>query len=102
MADIGEVDSPVGTLKSTLRAARIVNGQGGFIEVFRKLATYDLEAYVAVAAAGLNKKPTEVEDAVFQAGLTNLVAPFSTFVEYLSNGGKPLKPAPEGAGSGEG
>jgi hypothetical protein len=101
LPELGEVDTPLGTLKSTLRAARTVNSMGGFAEVFRKLAVFDFDAYVSVVAAGLGKKPSEVEDDVFKAGLPALVEPLSTYVEYLSNGGKPLKPAPEGAASGE-
>ena len=99
---LGEIDSPVGTLKSTLRAARQISGSaGGFTETFRLLATFDLDTYIAVAAAGLGKKPADVEDKVYEVGLPNLVESFSKYVEYLSNGGKPLKAPVEGSGAGE-
>ena len=101
MADIGEVETPLGTLKSTLRAARIVNGMGGFSEAFRALARFDLDAYITIVAAGLNKKPSEVEDAVYALGLPTLVEPLTKYVEYLSNGGKPLKAVVGDAAPGE-
>lgn len=96
-----ELDGKQETLRSTLRAARLVNNLGGFAEVFRKLAVFDLDTYIAVVAAGLNKKPTEVDDAVYATGLPSLIAPLSTYVEYLSNGGRPIKAPKEGDGSGE-
>jgi hypothetical protein len=88
------------TLVCTLRAARIVNAGGGFIEVLRKLTAYDMDAYVGVVAAGLNKKPADVEDAVFASGLPDLNEPLSNFVSMLANGGRPLKSETD-AGAGE-
>lgn len=87
------IESPVGTLTPTLRAARSVNALGGFAEVLRRLAGFDFDAFVAVVAAGAGKKASEVEDAVYEAGLPSLVEPLSQFVESLANGGKPIKPA---------
>jgi hypothetical protein len=107
MADmaVGEVeitlDGKPATLKSTLAAAKRVNGiAGGYMAVLGRLGTMDHDAYVHVVAAGLDKKPSEVEDDVFRTGLLNLTEPLSTFVEYLVNGGKPAAPA-KGSGSGE-
>jgi hypothetical protein len=99
---IGEIESPIGNLKSTLRAARMVNGMGGFSEVFRKLAAFDLDAYILIACAGLGKKTSEIEDKVYEAGLPALIESFSKYVECLSNGGKPIKPAVDGGGASSG
>lgn len=90
---MSSIESPVGNLIPTLRAARSVNALGGFAEVLRKLAGFDFDAFVAVVAAGTGKKASEVEDAVYEAGLPNLVESLSAFVESLANGGKPIKPA---------
>lgn len=91
------------TLKSTLRAARDVNAAcGGFMEAYRKLMAFDLEAYVAIVAAGLGKKRQEVEDDVFKTGLAPLSEPLAEFVGYLSNGGRdPTEKAQEQPQSGE-
>jgi hypothetical protein len=88
------------TLRCTLRAAKRVNAGVGFAEILRKLAVFDQDAYVAVVAAGLDKKPADVEDAVFATGLTNLTEPLSEYVALLANGGRPVKTAETG-GTGE-
>jgi len=86
------------TLRCTLRAAKLVNAAGGFAEALRRLAGFDLDAYVAIVAAGLGKKPSDVEDAVYEAGLPNLTEALSEYVGLLSNGGRPFKSesSPEG------
>jgi hypothetical protein len=63
--------------------------------VANKVTIFDLDVCAAVVAAGLNKRPNEVEDAVWRAGVTNLAAPLNTFVTYLANGGKPAASAAE-------
>jgi hypothetical protein len=94
MAGIGEVDitlngKPV-TLRSSLKAAKLVNAGGGFTEVLRKLAAFDQDYYTIVVAAGLDKKPLDVEADVFLTGLPSLNESLSLFVQHLANGGKPL------------
>lgn len=93
MLNTGEVeitlDGRSEVLRSTLRAARAVNGIGGFSEAFRRLAAFDLEAYVAIVAAGLSKRTQEVEEAVYKTGLPTLTEPLAEFVGLLANGGKP-------------
>lgn len=78
-------------LVCTLRAAKAINAMGGFAEAFRRLAAFDLDAYVAVVAAGTNKKAADVEDAVFAAGMPNLTEKLSEYVGLLANGGRPAK-----------
>jgi hypothetical protein len=84
------------TLRCTLRAAKRVNAGGGFVEILRKLAVFDQDAYFGVVAAGLDKKVAEVEDAVFATGLPDLTEPLSTYVNLLANGGKPMNAAETG------
>lgn len=78
------------TLVVSLRAARIVNAGGGFGEAHRKLAVFDLNGYVTVIAAGLNKKPSDIEEAVFKNGLVDLNEPLGQYINMLANGGRSL------------
>lgn len=94
MAGIGEVDVTLDgkaeTLKSTLKAAKAVNAHGGFMNVLGRLGAMDQDFYVLVVSAGLDKKPSAVEDAVYKTGLTNLTSELTDYVMLLTNGGKPL------------
>lgn len=94
MAGIGEVDITLNgkavTLRSSLKAAKMVNAGGGFSEVLKKLSVFDQDYYTIVVAAGLTKKPADVEDDVYLTGLTNLTESLSEYVKLLANGGKPL------------
>lgn len=93
MADtsIGEVETPLGTLHCSLSAAKTVNGlAGGYNGILHRLGMLDFDAYVAVMAAGLGKKPSEIEAKVYGVGLVNLTAALVTYVTYLGNGGKPV------------
>ncbi|GAA0030221.1 hypothetical protein [Bradyrhizobium ottawaense] len=79
------------SLNANLAAAKAVNALGtGFQNAIFKIGALDLDTYAGVVAAGLGKKASEVEDAVFQSGLVNLTAPLVEFVTLLANGGKPL------------
>jgi hypothetical protein len=106
MADtsIGEVaimlDGKEVVLKSSLAAAKRINANGGFSHVANRLGQGDLDYYILVTAAGLDKKASDVENAVYKTGMPYLVTPLSTFVDYLCNGGRPAAPS-EGSGSGE-
>lgn len=95
-ANQGDVEIILGdevvTLRCTLGAAKKVNAAfGDYITAFRRLATFDLSAYISVVAAGLDKTPKEIEDAVFKNGMTDLNTPLSQYVDLLANGGKPPK-----------
>jgi hypothetical protein len=98
MAAIGEVtielNGKAETLRCSLEAAkRVSGGGGGFMNVLGRLGAMDHDFYVMVVSAGLNKKPIDVDDAVYKTGLPNLTQPLATFVEYLTNGGRPLTAA---------
>lgn len=99
-ASIGEVETPLGTLKCGLAAAKAVNAlAGGYNGILHRLGMLDFDAYVAVIAAGLGKKSSEIEAKVYGVGLVNLTASLVTYVTYLGNGGKPVAEAPAGDGS---
>lgn len=101
-ANIGEVDSPLGILRCSLAAAKQVNALvGGYNGAIARLGMLDHDTYVGVAAAGLGKKPSEIEAKVYSAGLVNLTAAFVTYVTYLGNGGKPMQPVAETDAEGE-
>lgn len=88
-------------LRCTLKAAKSVNGiAGGFQGALARLATMDQDAYFLIVAAGLGKRPVDVEHAVYETGLTTLTEALSNYVLLLANGGKPLAAA-EDAGEGE-
>ncbi|WP_029581937.1 hypothetical protein [Bradyrhizobium sp. URHD0069] len=97
MAGVGEVeitlDGKTETLRPSLGAAKKVNAAGGFQQVLNRLLAYDMDFYVTVVAAGMNKKPQEVEEAVYTSGLYSLVNPLALYVGYLANGGKPVEAA---------
>lgn len=90
------------TLRCTLKAAKTVNAlAGGFQGALARLANMDQDAYFLIVAAGLNKRPVDVEQAVYESGLTTLTEPLSNFVLLLANGGRPLAAAEETSGEGE-
>ena len=89
------------TLRCTLRAAKAVNAGGGFMAVLSKLAAMDQDFYCLVAAAGLGKKPSEVEADVYRTGLPQLTEPLSSFVMLLANGGRPIVASEANDGEGE-
>lgn len=88
------------TLRPSLGAAKRVNALGGFMNVHSKLQAYDFDYFVAVIAAGLEKKSADIESAVYKTGLPNLLGDVSSFVNLLANGGKPFAPV-EDSGTGE-
>jgi hypothetical protein len=76
-------------LKCNLDAAKRVNAiAGGMMPAIGRLGALDFDAYVHVVAAGLDKKPAEIEVIVYRNGILELTKPLITFVEYLTNGGR--------------
>lgn len=97
-----DVESPVGTLRTTLGAARAVNKRfGSYVDALQRVQAMDLEAYIFIVAVGRDKRPLDVEDDVYNTGLSDLVSPLVDYVSLLYTGGKPAKPAKEGDGAGE-
>lgn len=87
----GEVDTPLGPLACSMRANKTLTAYfGNFIEPLRQLAQFNFDAYVAIAAAGLNKDRKDVEEKVFEAGLPTLTESFSEYITALTNGGRLL------------
>ena len=97
------VDTELGTLRPTLGAAmKVTKRFGSFMDALRKVESLDLEAFVFIVAAGLNKRPVDVEESVYDVGTMALVQPVSDFVTLLANGGKPIKAAAQdGSAPGE-
>lgn len=76
-------------LRPTLDALLTINALGGVMGAYGKLQSYDFNAYVAIIAAGLGKKPRDIQDEVFRAGFVDFVEPLCDFVDSVSRGGKP-------------
>lgn len=90
------------TLRCTLKAAKTVNAlAGGFQGALARLANMDQDAYFLIVAAGLGKRPVDVEQAVYDTGLTMLTESLSAYVLLLANGGRPLAAPGESEGEGE-
>lgn len=90
------------TLRCTLKAAKTVNAMaGGFQGALARLANMDQEAYFLIVAAGLGKKQIDIEQSVYDTGITNLTEPLTSYVLSLANGGRPLVATEETAGEGE-
>lgn len=93
MADVDiKLDGSPVTLRPTLKAARRVSAAGGFQNVVNRLQSGDIDYYINVVAAGLDKKAADVEEKVFRTGLPALADGLVRFVNLLANGGKPFRP----------
>lgn len=89
-------------LRCTLRAAKEINSFfGSYTAAYRKLIEYDLSAYVAIIAAGIGRKPSEVEKAIFEVGMPDLASSLTEYLNLLCNGGKPFNSEAKAA-TGEG
>lgn len=78
------------TMQCTVRAWKEINSVfGSFSKAFVRLSEFDAMAYVSVVAAGLGKKASEIEGAVFATGMPDLVRPTTDYIALLSNGGRP-------------
>ena len=92
-ANQGEVDIPLGTLRCTLRASKEVSAYfGNFVSANERVARFEQEAITRVIAAGLGKKPEDIEQAVYDAGLLSLNAPVQRWLDLLANGGRKYEP----------
>ena len=86
------LDGKTEKLRCTLKAARRVNSAGGFGHVVNRLQAADLDMFILVAAAGLDKEPRKIEDAVYRAGLPAIGGKLAEYANLLANGGKPYRP----------
>lgn len=101
----GEVETPVGTLRCTLRAAKAVNTSfGSFTAAFQAVQTLNFNGACVIIAAGLGAKNVgDVEEDVYRTGMPDLVKPLTDYLILLCNGGRPQddEPATEGSESGK-
>lgn len=96
MSNMGEVEISLGgvkhVLRCSLRAARTVSAlSGGFSAAYQGLSGYNLAVYVAIVAAGLDKRgndAAQIERQVYETGLEALTAPLSKYLGLLMNGGR--------------
>lgn len=86
---LGEVETPYGTLRCTLRAWENLNTYfGSYGEAYRRITAMDAAAVVKVISEGSGRKFDDVKNDVFKGGLTGLVEPIGKYILMLSNGGK--------------
>jgi len=77
------------TLKPTLNACQTISRQaGGVIGAIQALGRLDFDILVSVIALGLGKKPKDIEEAVFDAGMAELNPKAIEFLTILSTGGR--------------
>lgn len=104
---MGEVEITLGgvkhALRCSLRAARTVSAlSGGFSAAYQGLSGYNMSTYVAIVAAGLDKRGNDaamVEKQVYETGLETLTAPLSKYLGLLMNGGREAQPVDESEAS---
>lgn len=99
----GDVETPAGTLKCTLRAAKAVNARfSNYQRAIVELESLNQDAFFFIVAAGLNVDLEKAEAAAFTAGMDKLLVPVSRYVVGLANGGRlPEQKSAEGAPKGE-
>lgn len=87
-----KLDGKAEKLRCTLKAAKRVNSAGGFSHVVNRLQSADLEYFIRVTAAGLDRTEDKVADAVYKTGIPALAGDLSRYVNLLANGGRPFRP----------
>ena len=93
-----KLDGEECVLRPSLGAARAASRlNGGIMAAVQAIGQFDFDMVVQVIALGLDRKPSEIEDAVYNTSVAEL-APFAiTFLTNLANGGRPVD-----GGSGKG
>lgn len=85
------------SLRPTLKAAMTIDKSfGGMLKAFQAVTEMSFAAYAIVIAAGLEKKPSAVEEDIFATGLEDLVEPVAEFLSLLMNGGRKREDAKPG------
>lgn len=88
-------------LRPTLDAIVKINTQfGGLRKARDAVVNEDIAAVVFIIQAGANLPPNSIKaltEAVFDAGINDLLLPLMQFVMILGNGGRPLSDEPDDA-----
>lgn len=89
---MSEITLPNGdVMKCTLRATKKINADfGSFMDAARRLDTMDFGSFVAIVAAGTNKKREDVEEDVFNIGMKDLHKSLTDYILLMSNAGRSL------------
>lgn len=93
---LGDVETPVGTLRCTLSAFENINAKfGSFGEAYRRCLNMDAAAVAVVVAEATDEKIETARVKVWRSGMNVLVAdegdqpgPVLRYLTMLSNGGK--------------
>jgi hypothetical protein len=98
----GDVDFVLGddliVLRPTLKAAlKLSTRPGGLAELSRKCLSLDIEAISDImVVATVEEISGNLMQRIFEEGVINLAGPCVTFINNLSNGGKPFEDKSEG------
>lgn len=88
-----EIESLGLTLTPNLAAAQVISRKlGGIAGALAKVSVLDIDAMVELVAAGAKitgKDRAALDEMVFDAGLSDLVAPITQYIVNIANGGKP-------------
>lgn len=90
-----ELDGKQFTLRPTLQACQQISRMaGGLTAVRMKIGGLDFDTICDVIGYGIGLNPTQrakmLPEAVYRAGIINLIAPLVDFVMIIANGGRPL------------
>ena len=86
------LDGETYTLKPSLKAATSICRQfGGYLGAIQQLAGSDLNAFLFIARQAISTKTiasSDLDEAVYAAGVPTLMEPFMKYVRILQNGGR--------------
>lgn len=87
-----ELNGDIHTLRPSLKAASAVCRQyGGYMGAIQAIAASDLNAYLFIAKQAISTKninSNDLDEAIYAAGISNLIEPFLRYIRILQNGGK--------------
>lgn len=99
---LGDVESPAGLLRCTLRAFENINSFfGSFGEAYRRVSQMDALAITTVVSEAQGKTVLDLKETVWRVGPQSLIEPVGKYLTMLSNGGKMPADAGEDAPKGE-
>jgi hypothetical protein len=85
-----ELDGKTYKLKPSLGAALALSKNNGIIGAVGRCSNMEFDTIVDVVAAGLGRRPRDLSDLIYKAGLRNINVVCIRFLSVLSNGGKPI------------
>lgn len=86
---LGEIESPAGVLRCTLKAFENINiAFGSYGEAYRRVGQMDAAAMAKIVEEGAGMKFDDAKVAVWRLGPQSLTESLGKYLTMLSNGGK--------------